>query len=311
MSAVPIAVVIPLHNAASFIGAALETVAFQATPPSEVIVVDDGSTDDGAAIVSAHAMAGLRLITQTNRGPASARNAGLAAAAAPYVAFLDADDLWCPGHLARLAGLAERFPDAGVLGERFRPVPADATAEDARAIAPGEALPRRADFVAEAAGGRAPFYTSSCMVRREAALAAGGFPEGERHGEDLALWTMLSERHGAAASDSLGALYRRSGGGVSARARTVPDVAMRTLERLAEEAPPERRAVLLRLRGRIAVAYALTLLAAGHRAAARAALAEAGPERSGRYLAASLLAALPAPFARAVFAARAALGGST
>lgn len=308
MSAAPISVVIPLHNAAAHVGAALDTVADQVPPPAEVIVVDDGSTDGGGALVAARAAPGLRLITQPNRGAAAARNAGLAAATAPHVAFLDADDLWCPGHLARLAILAGRFPEAGVLGERFRHAPAGATVQDARAVEPGDALPRRADFVAEAAEGRAPFYTSSCMVRRDAALAAGGFPEGESHGEDLALWITLSERHGAAASAAVGALYRR-GGGLSARARRVPDIAMRTLDRLAEAAPPGRRPVLARLRGRIALSYALTLLAAGDREAARAALREAGPERSGRYLAAVLLAALPARLARAVFAARAALGG--
>jgi hypothetical protein len=146
------------------------------------------------------------------------------------------------------------------------------------------------------------------MVRRDAALAAGGFPEGASHGEDLSLWITLSERHGAAAAEAVGALYRQ-GGALSARARRVPDTAMMTLDRLAAEAPPARRAVLLRLRRQIALSYALTHLAAGNRAGARAALAEAGGLRSARRLAASLLLALPAAVTRAVFAARTTLRG--
>jgi len=308
MNACAVSVVIPLHNAAAHVGAALDTVAAQVPAAADVIVIDDGSTDGGGERVAARGDARVRLITQPNRGVSAARNAGLAAATQPWVAFLDADDLWCPGHLARLAALAERFPEAGVLGERFRTAPPDARPEQALAVEPGEARPRRADFVAEAAAGRAPFYTSSCMVRRDAALAAGGFPEGASHGEDLSLWITLSERHGAAATEAVGALYRQ-GGALSARARRVPDAAMMTLERLAAEAPPARRAVLLRLRRRIALSYALTHLAAGNRAGARAALTEARGLWSARRLAASLLVALPAPVARAAFAARTTLRG--
>lgn len=303
----PISVVIPLHNAARHIGAALDSIAWQTMPPAEVIVVDDGSADGGGAIVEARGTA--RLIAQPNRGVAAARNAGLAAAAQPFVAFLDADDLWCPGHLARLAELAERFLDAGVFGARFLPVPAEATLEDARRAETAEGHMSRPDYVAEAASGMPPFFTSSCMVRAEAARALGGFPEGESHGEDMALWIRLSEQHGAAATTATGALYRRSGTGLTGRAVAVPDAAMRALDALVPAARPERREALRALRSRLALAHTLDALARGDRARARAALAEAGSAFTARRAAARLLLALPAPAARAAFNLRTALMG--
>jgi hypothetical protein len=301
-------VVIPLHNAARFVGDTLATLRAQVPAPAEVIVVDDGSTDDGAAIVSAAAVPGLTLIRQPNRGVAAARNAGLAAATAPLVAFLDADDLWCPGHIATLIALAERFSAAAIVGARFTPVPASVTAAEALAITPVEGTLRRADVIGEAAAGIAPFYTSSCMVRRDAARAEGGFPEGYSHGEDLALWYRLSERHGAAAAEQVGALYRRSEGGLTGRSVRVPDIAMLTLDALMVDALPQRRAVMAQLRTRLALAHALDALSRGDRASARAALAAAGDGFATRQFAARALLALPSPIARAAFRLRAMLG---
>ncbi|MCX7429151.1 MAG: glycosyltransferase family 2 protein [Planctomycetia bacterium] len=93
-------VVIPAFNAASTILEAVESVMSQTLPPAEVIVVDDGSTDNTASVVSA--MTGpVRLIRQTNRGPGAATTAGVATVATPLLATLDADDLWLPEKIRR------------------------------------------------------------------------------------------------------------------------------------------------------------------------------------------------------------------
>jgi glycosyltransferase involved in cell wall biosynthesis len=310
MSVLPISVVIPLYNAGRHVEAALDTVAAQSPGAAEVIVIDDGSTDDGPARVIVRGDERVRLISQANAGVAAARNVGLAAATGTFAAFLDADDLWCPGHLARLAEAAAAVPEAAVIGEGFVSVPADATTAEALARRTAPAHPRRADYVAEAAEGRAPFYTSSCMVRRDAALAEGGFPHGESHGEDLALWIRLAERHGAAATGAVGALYRRSPGGLTGRSVRVPDVAMRTLDALRRDAAPDRQAPMRRLRSRLALAHALDALSRGEAADARAALAESGADFPLRQVAARVLAALPARIAQAAFSARTALGAS-
>jgi hypothetical protein len=309
VNALPVSVVIPLYNAGAHVDAALDTVAAQDPGPAEVIVVDDGSTDDGASRVVRRNQPGLRLIRQGNQGVAAARNAGLAAAGTTFVAFLDADDLWCRGHLGRLMSAAVAIPNAAVLGERFVAVATDAGVEDAFSRSPSAARPRQADYVAEAAAGDAPFYTSSCMVRREAAMAAGGFPHGQNRGEDLALWIRLSEQHGAAATDALGALYRRSGTGLTGRAVEMPDVAMRTLDTLLAATPAARREAMLALRSRLALAHALDSLGRGDRIGARAALAEARGHFPLRHAVARLLAMLPPPMAKAGFDIRAALRG--
>lgn len=310
MSLLSVSVVVPLYNAGHFVEAALDTVAAQMPRAAEVIVVDDGSTDDGAARVARRMGGALRLIRQSNRGVAAARNVGLRAASQPRVAFLDADDLWCPGHLARLVAASDWFPTAAVVGARFRPVPAHVTALDAAAERISATPPRRADYVAEAAQGTAPFYTSSCLVRRDAALVEGGFLEGESHGEDLALWIRLSERFGAAATDATGALYRRAAGGLTGRVVPVPDVAMRTLEALMASATPSRAMLMRQLRDRLATAHALDSLAQGDRANARAALAEVVGPLTPRRIAAMLLAAIPAPVCRAAFSLRSLMGGT-
>jgi len=99
-----IAAIIPLYNGARFIKAALESVFAQTRKPDEIIVVDDGSTDDGPAIVKAmqqdHPQ--IVLLTQSNGGQGAARNAGVAQAKSDLIAFLDQDDVWYPHHLAEL-----------------------------------------------------------------------------------------------------------------------------------------------------------------------------------------------------------------
>ena len=105
-----ISVVIPLYNKAQHIAETLSSVLAQSVLPSEIIVIDDGSTDGGAQVVRQFESAGVRLITQTNQGVSAARNRGLEEATGDYVAFIDADDLWLPDHLRVLSDLIEKWP---------------------------------------------------------------------------------------------------------------------------------------------------------------------------------------------------------
>ena len=98
-----IAVVIPLHNGVRYIEMALRSVLDQNLPPDEIIVVDDGSSDGGPAIVAALAtLHPITLITKTNGGQSSARNLGVAHSKSRLIAFLDQDDYWYANHLERL-----------------------------------------------------------------------------------------------------------------------------------------------------------------------------------------------------------------
>ncbi|MFN3301364.1 MAG: glycosyltransferase family 2 protein, partial [Sediminibacterium sp.] len=94
-----VSVVIPLYNKGKYIERAISSVLAQTYPPLEIIVVDDGSTDNGPERVLKFNDPRIILIRQENRGPGAARNTGLARAKGKYIAFLDADDEWLPNFL--------------------------------------------------------------------------------------------------------------------------------------------------------------------------------------------------------------------
>src|SRR5712664_2801923 len=112
-----IAVLIPAYNARDFLVEALESVRAQTRPPDQIVVVDDGSTDGTADVARAwHADRGsgiaLSVLSQATAGAAAARNLGIRSVHADLIAVLDADDLFLPPHLERLAEAFERAPDA-------------------------------------------------------------------------------------------------------------------------------------------------------------------------------------------------------
>ncbi len=102
-----VSIVLPTYNRAGFLSAAFTSLTQQTFRDWELIVVDDGSTDDTCAVVARFAETSgrpVRYIYQENRGPAAARNAGVAHTRAPYLAFYDSDDVWLPGYLERSVG---------------------------------------------------------------------------------------------------------------------------------------------------------------------------------------------------------------
>lgn len=109
-----VSIVLPTFNRAGFLPGAFDCIAAQAFTDWELVVVDDGSTDDTEAVVRAARadVAGrLRLVRQENAGPAAARNRGVSEALGRFVAFFDSDDLWLPHHLERSAQALEREPE--------------------------------------------------------------------------------------------------------------------------------------------------------------------------------------------------------
>ena len=111
-------VIIPLYNKAPYVRKALESVCAQTYQDYELIVINDGSTDNSAIVADEYLKAtdsiDYKIINQTNAGVSAARNTGVAASTGDYVAFLDADDWWEPTYLERMAQLIEDYPDAGL-----------------------------------------------------------------------------------------------------------------------------------------------------------------------------------------------------
>jgi hypothetical protein len=109
-----VSVIIAVYNGGRYLAATLESVFAQTYPDFEVVVVDDGSTDDSRDRAAAFG-ARVTLLGREHEGLGAARNAGLAQARGDYIAFLDADDLWDPEYLTRQVALACRHPESGLV----------------------------------------------------------------------------------------------------------------------------------------------------------------------------------------------------
>jgi glycosyltransferase involved in cell wall biosynthesis len=114
-----ISVVIPTYNRASLIAETLDSILGQSLPPAEVIVVDDGSQDDTAAVLARYGDR-VRSVAIPNSGQSIALNTGIRLAGGALIAFCDSDDLWLPDHLARLARLWEHAPETNAAFANFR-----------------------------------------------------------------------------------------------------------------------------------------------------------------------------------------------
>jgi glycosyltransferase involved in cell wall biosynthesis len=117
LSDITVGVVVPMFNAQRTIGATLESVCHQTYAALDIVVVDDGSTDESASIVAAQAAKDrrIRLLSQSNGGVAAARNFGASSTDAAFLAFIDADDLWAPRKIAlQMRALQEGGPAAGL-----------------------------------------------------------------------------------------------------------------------------------------------------------------------------------------------------
>lgn len=185
--------VIPLFNKAATLPRALESVYSQSFPPQEIVIVNDGSTDGGAALAHDQCDPRVRVIDQPNLGVSAARNAGLRAAGQPFVAFLDADDRWHPEFLARMRALIEQHPGAVLYGAGFFTVEG-ATIKRYHGIGSSATDPRPAgpvDYFAEGLRDF-PLNASTMVVPRQAAFEAGGFPEGVAIAEDHLFWARLA-----------------------------------------------------------------------------------------------------------------------
>lgn len=180
-------VIIPLYNKADTIERALKSVRAQTYRDFEVVVVDDGSTDNSAEIVERfQRIDHLRLIQQENAGVSAARNRGVREAMSEYVAFLDADDCWMPGHLAELARIVVRFPESVLVGTGFY---WHVGGKVFKTRETGKI--EKVDLLSEVALFQ-PLHTSSIAVRRREFLDLGGFDVHHGYFEDIELMFKLA-----------------------------------------------------------------------------------------------------------------------
>jgi glycosyltransferase involved in cell wall biosynthesis len=183
-----VSVVIPAYNAAWCVGKAIDSVLAQHFHEFEVIVVNDGSTDDTAAVLAAYGDA-IRVVHQANGGMSSARNAGIRAARGELIAFLDADDWWLPTKLSRQVDLMRARPEIGFSSAAARVEDSQGRSVNLWACAQweGSFLNHLFHNGAGIAGG-----SSALMVRSTFLQKAGGYDETLGGAEDADLWIRLA-----------------------------------------------------------------------------------------------------------------------
>lgn len=196
-----VAVVIPTFNHAHFLGDALDSVMAQTRRVDEIVVVDDGSSDNPAAVVARYP--GVRLVRQENAGLAAARNTGLAAATADYVAFLDADDLLCPGAIARNLELFAAARQAGFVYGAYERIDAGK-----RPLSGPCYLAIGDDPFATFLEGNAVGMHATVLYARAKLQAIGGFDPGLRVCEDYDVYLRMAQCYPVASHDQVVALYR-------------------------------------------------------------------------------------------------------
>ena len=184
-------VIIPLYNKAPYVRKALETVCAQTYRDYEIIVINDGSTDNSAIIAEEflNSVDGIsyKILQQKNAGVAAARNNGVAQANGDYLAFLDADDWWEPTYLERMAQLIEDYPDAGLYASNYVYYKPGKT-HVALNIPTGYINYPKAYYES----GAMPVWTGATIIPKVVFDEMGGFPVGIKLGEDFLLWAKIA-----------------------------------------------------------------------------------------------------------------------
>jgi len=165
-----VSTVIPVYNGARYLAAAIDSVLAQTYRPLEIIVVDDGSTDNSAEI--ARSYPDVRCIYQSNQGHGQAKNTGLATARGEFIAFLDADDLWTPDKLAVQVGYLLQHPQVDYVLAHMRVF-----------LEPGVVWPpwlNQDHYMSDPVG----FLPGTLVARRAVFARTGGFDVSYRHAND-------------------------------------------------------------------------------------------------------------------------------
>jgi len=195
-----ISVVIPLYNKREFIERAITSIMGQSFQPREIVVVDDGSTDGSAELVSAMNIPSVRLVSQKNGGVSVARNRGVKEATSAWVAFLDGDDEWMPEFLATVKRMHDAYPDRDVYASAYylgnyrgekKPMGLNGVT-----FAGEEGV--LSNYFHVAAMSAPPICSSTVCIRKQALLDVGGFPLSMKSGEDLITWARLAARRAPA-----------------------------------------------------------------------------------------------------------------
>jgi glycosyltransferase involved in cell wall biosynthesis len=203
-------VIIPAYNAAKYLPTAIESVVAQTFEDWRILLVDDGSTDDTAAVVLPYRERlgpKLKYIKQSNKGLPAARNAAIANSDAEFLALLDADDVWLPPRLMESLKYFEGRPEVGLSYGFISRIDPDGAVIDTFASRQKHAEGRIAPYIYTR---ETDLCCPSVTFRRKCVDEVGGFDESLRATEDRDLWLRIALRYEVALVPTLIAYYRTS-----------------------------------------------------------------------------------------------------
>ncbi|UCD78296.1 MAG: glycosyltransferase [Desulfobacterales bacterium] len=183
-----VSVIIPTYNRAWVVKEAVDSVLTQEYDDFELIVVDDGSTDDTRKALSACGPR-IKVLRQPNRGVSAARNRGIAAAAGHLVAFLDSDDLWLPSKLARQVDFFDNHPAAVICQTQ------EIWIRNGVRVNPKKRHQKFSGMIFERSLELCLVSPSAVMIRKDLFDSIGGFDESLPACEDYDLWLRISCRY--------------------------------------------------------------------------------------------------------------------
>lgn len=197
-------VVIPLYNKEATVISAVDSVLNQTVQPDEIIIVDDGSTDNSVELIKSLNSLQLTVVGQKNQGVSVARNNGVNKAKSEFVALLDADDSWHEQFLENIVNMMQRFPKANVFSSGCQYMYSNGAVKPSeRIFSDSQSDGIIDDYFSYASKGISLISASSVVIKKTSLMEVGGFPEGINSGEDLLTWARLACHNRFAVSEKV------------------------------------------------------------------------------------------------------------
>ena len=187
-----ISVVIPLYNKIDYIGACIESVLSQTRQPGEIIIVNDGSTDESDQFVENHFGNKVRLVQQSNQGVSIARNNGIQQAKFNYIALLDADDQWDVNYLNVITQLISKHPSCDIFATGYQLIYPDRIENPTYSGLDDDFIGELNNYFKHSMGEWSLLTSSSTVIRKSKLTEIGMYTPHLRHGEDTDLWCRLA-----------------------------------------------------------------------------------------------------------------------
>jgi glycosyltransferase involved in cell wall biosynthesis len=205
-------IVIPLFNKEATIASTINTALNQEFSDFEVLIVDDGSTDNSLNIARSFCDDRIKVFTKENGGVSSARNFAIENADGEYIAFLDADDFWEPEYLKEMSNFIDRYSDCGLYASAFKKITHQKT------IIVGDEVNKGVseNFFETRIKHLVPF-TSATIVDKEVFNKVGNFPKGMIGGEDDFMWSKIAIKYKTAFNPDVLVSYNFVNNGIAFR----------------------------------------------------------------------------------------------